>query len=114
MKNNIISHDIVTMYSDVFNEFDEELTRIGASYEWKRLYSCRAWHARVADYEVLVSYNSIVAFYDYLTDRLIVRGRYSMTTYQHIRKFRNLMGYSLGIKPWDIEEINLELVNWFH
>ena len=40
-------------------------------------------------------------------------GRYSMTTYQHIRKFRNLMGMEKGIVPWNIQEVNLELVNYF-
>lgn len=82
--------------------------------KWKQVNRCKAWYTGEGNVKVLRSYNTIVALYDEQNNVLYSYGRYSSTTYQHIRKFRNNMGYERGIRPWDIEEINLELVNWYH
>lgn len=81
--------------------------------KWTRVNHCQAYYIGEGDVKVLRSYHTIVALYDYKDNLLISYGRYSMTTYQHIRKFRNLMGMERGIAPWDIQEVNLELVNMF-
>ena len=80
---------------------------------WKRVNRCQAWYFGVGSWKVLRSYKTVVAIYDEMENVLYSYGRYSMTTYQHIRKFRNLMGMEKGIVPWNIQEVNLELVNYF-
>lgn len=82
--------------------------------DWKRINHCNAFYSNSLYYDeepfILVkSYNTIVAIYFSKMNLLISLGRFSITTYQHIRKFRNnytLLGYNA-------REINLELVNWF-
>lgn len=83
--------------------------------DWKQLYHCTAWTRSTDDFVFLKSYNTIVAVYDKMDGVTYVFGRYSMTTYQHIRKFRNLMWEKFHTvdKPWMMPEKNLELVDWF-
>lgn len=82
---------------------------------WRRLGRCQAWVTSVGAWEVLRSYDTIVAMYLRSNHGLYVLGRYSMTTYQHVRKFRNWIWeeYHPTEHPWDITEKNLESVNWF-
>lgn len=77
---------------------------------WKRVNHCQAWYIGDGTWKVLRSYKTVVAIYDEMENVLYSYGRYSMTTYQHIRKFRNLMEMEKGIVP---QEVNLELVNYF-
>ncbi len=78
-----------------------------------RINYCKAWYAEqeVAGRKIIAvrSYNTLVAFYDIATDCLVSLGRFTMTTYQHIRKFRN--NYLPNM--WKTSEINVEFVNWF-
>ena len=81
--------------------------------KWKRVNRCQAWYTGEGSCKVLRSYETVVALYDEMENVLYSYGRYSMTTYQHIRKFRDLMATENGIIPWDVQEVNLELVNNF-
>lgn len=78
-----------------------------------RINYCQAWYNEVyVDGRPIIairSYNTIVAFLDIYTDCLVSLGRYSITTYQHVRKYRN--NYCPNM--WNTSEINVELVNWF-
>lgn len=84
----------------------------------KRLYHCTAY---IYDDEVnglvwLRSYNTIVACYNKESGCLHRFGRYSSTTYQHYRKFRNWLwenGAPAGARPWDIVEVQHEFENWY-
>jgi len=82
----------------------------------KRLRHCTAYKIYTPEeYVVLVSYDTVVALYDVHEKIIVERGRYSMTTYQHVGKFRYDMWeeYMPTDKPWEIKRINLEQVNWF-
>lgn len=82
--------------------FDSEWTRINHCQGWfSERYICNEWVT------VIRSYNTIVAFL--YGDTLYSLGRYSNTTYQHIRKFRN--NYTYG--GYSTHEVNLKLVDWF-
>ena len=85
----------------------------GKTRNWKRVNRCQAWYIGEGTWKALRSYDTVVALYDEMENVLYSYGRYSMTTYQHIRKFRNLMGMERRIAPWNIQEVNLELVNYF-
>lgn len=85
----------------------------GKTRNWKRVNRCQAWYTGEGSWKALRSYKTVVALYDEWENVLYSYGRYSMTTYQHIRKFRNLMATENGIAPWDIREVNLELVDYF-
>lgn len=86
----------------------------------ERLYHCNARFTGGIDphYVFLMSYNTPVAVFDRDEKTVVAFGRYSMTTYQHVRKFRNRMWElycnAREIASWDIKEINLEKCNWFH
>lgn len=81
--------------------------------DWERINYCNAFYSNYLyhDYDAFMlvkSYNTIVAIYFPTICLLVSLGRFSRTTYQHIRKFRKNTG------QWrNITEINLELVNWF-
>lgn len=75
----------------------------------KRVNKCQAWFVDTGDMLILKSYNTIVAVYDKQSKILFSCGRYTMTTYQHIRKFRNNYTPSMHYTT----EANLELCNWF-
>ena len=70
---------------------------------WKRANHCQAWFCKRDGYWWLKSYSTIVAVYDEDLDMLISFGRYSATTYQHVRKFRN----NYLPHGWDTTEMNL-------
>ena len=74
-----------------------------------RVNCCQAWFVTTPAHMILKSYNTIVAVYDMKTGVLFSIGRFSSTTYQHIRKFRNNYCPKMHLT----EEHNLELVNWY-
>lgn len=74
-----------------------------------RVHKCQAWFKDYGAYVALKSYNTIVAIYDKSERILYSFGRYSMTTYQHIRKFRN--DYLPDMH--NTKEVNCGFVNWF-
>ena len=99
-------------------DFFETRRANGETFEWKRINRCQAWyyHDTNTDLVWIKSYNTIVAVYDVYAGVLVSLGRYSMTTYQHIRKFRNDYApvfTSFIHAGWEVDEINLELTNWF-
>lgn len=71
--------------------------------DWKRVNKCQAWFCKRDGFWWLRSYGTIVAVYDEELDILVSFGRYSATTYQHIRKFRN----NYLPHMWDTTEMNL-------
>lgn len=87
--------------------------------EWTRLAKCTAWYREVGErYVFLQSYETLVAVFDREDMTLYVFGRYSSTTYQHVRKFRNNVVFgnyasARDYSPWTIPEVNLELTDWF-
>ena len=74
-----------------------------------RVHKCQAWFKDYGVYVALKSYNTIVAIYDKSERILYSFGRYSRTTYQHIRKFRN--DYLPDMH--NTKEVNCEFCNWF-
>ena len=103
-------------YTDAFTHLDQMLAY--SQLTWKRLLKCQAWYQELHTRDtielniiVLKSYGTIVAIYDLENNTLISRGRYSMTTYQHISKFRNMLITS-GRKV--TREHNLNLISWFN
>lgn len=74
-----------------------------------RVNKCQAWFVTTPSHMILKSYETIVAVYDYRTRVLFSIGRFSSTTYQHVRKFRN----NYCPDTYFTEEHNLELVNWY-
>ena len=96
-------------------------SRVGITFN-HRLYHCTAWYSDVIpgdkdSYVFLKSYNTVVAVY-LINERKVVRfGKYSNTTYQHMRKFRQAMWLehvnALDFSPWDIQEVQCEFVNWY-
>ena len=75
--------------------------------QWVRVNHCQAWFTRVGDIVFVKSYGTIVALFD--GETLYSNGRYSNTTYQHIRKYRN--NYTRN--GYNTPEVNLERVNWY-
>lgn len=80
---------------------------------YERINHCQAWFADVSYLNrrvcIIKSYNIVVALYCYDNNTLYSVGRFSMTTYQHIRKYRD--NYTKD-KHYT-KEYNLELCNWF-
>lgn len=74
-----------------------------------RINHCQAWFIEYGNFKIVKSYNTIVAVYCKDIDVLFSIGRFSNTTYQHIRKFRN----NYLPNTYRTKEINLELVNWY-
>lgn len=60
---------------------------VDRSIEWVQLSRCTAWYARYNDVYLLKSYNEIVAVFYPNDNDMFIFGRYSKTTYKHIRKF---------------------------
>lgn len=87
----------------------------------KRLFHCTAWTYDDVENGVswLRSYNTIVAVYVHSEKTIYRFGRYSATTYQHMRKFRTHVAYDAGytfpasMHAWDIKEYQCEFVNWY-
>ena len=87
---------------------------------WTRLNKCSAWYIEDGDFVWLLSYTTIVACFNKYNDVLVSFGRYSNTTYMHVRKFRNEVCYPIVIrkymtgKPHEyLMERNMEYENWF-
>lgn len=83
--------------------------------EPQKLYSCNARIYDEGDNVYLYSYNTLVAMYS-KSDNIVYRfGRFSATTYQHMRKFRKWCweNYKLCDKPCDIVEHMEEFENWY-
>ena len=81
----------------------------------QKLYSCNARIYDEGENVYLYSYNTLVAMYS-KTDKIVYRfGRFSNTTYQHMRKFRNWCweNYHPTDKAWDIIEHMEEFENWY-
>lgn len=103
------------LFEHTFREVENTITR-----NEERLYYCNAtvFESPVIDGCIfLKSYRTVVALYDIENNTIYQRGRFTRTTYQHFRKFRNFCWENYcdprKISPWDIKEINLELYNWF-
>ena len=75
--------------------------------QWIRINHCQAWFTRINDMVFIKSYDTIVALFD--GDTLYSNGRYSNTTYKHIRKFRN----DYTPQGYNTKETNLERCNWY-
>ena len=76
----------------------------------KRLARNTAWYYKDnSGWIWLKSYRTIVAVYIPDGDTLYSFGRYSATTYQHIRKFRNNVCPNMH----HTHEVNIEYENWF-
>ena len=99
------------MYASKFN--DERVKP-------ERLYTC---NARIYDEYAndeqekiyLYSYNTLVAIYDTSTLTVYRCGRFSNTTYQHMRKFRKWCWekYHHTLHECDIKEVMYEIENWY-
>lgn len=100
------------MYNYIAKEYEKGLFNfLYNTYEAneKRVHHCQAWFVETDKWLILKSYKTIVAIYDKRTDTLFSVGRFSSTTYQHIRKFRN----DYCPSGWGTRESNLELANWY-
>lgn len=76
----------------------------------QRLYHCNAQVCETPYGHALKSYNTYVAIYSREQKHLVVLGRFTHTTYQHVSKFKRwLLESGEDLKT----EENLELVNWF-
>jgi len=60
---------------------------VDKTIEWVQLSRCTAWYAKYHDVYLLKSYNDIVAVFYPNDNDMFIFGRYSLTTYKHIRKF---------------------------
>lgn len=75
----------------------------------KRLFHCTAWYYTDENGWIwLKSYSTFVAVYVPEDDTVYSFGRYSSTTYQHVRKFRNMMP-----SYYRTNEVNIEYENWY-
>lgn len=72
-----------------------------------RLYYCKAWtmQSRYSKWILLQSYNKIVAAYDKNTEILFVFNYYSVTTAQHVSKFRKWLLKEMTPRP--VRRVNL-------
>jgi len=75
----------VNEFSRVFNRWNDY--RVCEKPVVKKLRSCNARVYDYSDITVLQSYNTIVAWYDKINEKILVYGYYSATTQQHISKF---------------------------
>lgn len=116
MKPTIMEYNTMREYCEIL--FRLTNNRSGSKFlveqGWKPLYRINksqawVWTHEEKETQMILSYDTIVAIYEPYYDLIISLGRYSHTTYSHIRKFKE--NYSIGGK--DCEEINLELCNWF-
>lgn len=111
--NDSIAYDLYT-----YAQVNETLLHVKTS---NRLYHCQAWTYDDVENGIswLRSYNTIVAVYVHAEHTIYRFGRYSSTTYQHMRKFRNHIAYDAGytfpasMHAWDIVEYQCEFVNWY-
>lgn len=107
MENNKLDKEILKLSFEDFQDLGKHVTT------WHRINYCQAWYGAIALknklYYIIQSYNTIVAIYSTNTEILYSIGRFSVTTYQHIRK------YKINYTPnkYNTKEYNLELCNWF-
>lgn len=89
-----------------FNQFQELQFNVA---KWSRILNCQAWYGYdpINKIYLVKSYDTIVAYDDDKT--LYSLGRFSRTTYQHVRKYRD----NYAKDGYKTNEVNLELVNWF-
>ena len=115
-----LNNDVIKYY---YEKSKDELfinSLINNPNYWERINHCNAYYAyTTSEYNVpnekwtayrvvfIKSYNTIVGAFFPEFNALILFGRYSMTTYQHIAKFRNNFRYQISY------EYNMEYVNWF-
>lgn len=85
---------IYSTRSDIVKAVENQSSLSVGGYE-SRLYYCKAWiiHPDFSDFIILQSYSTIVAAYQYSANILWVFGYYSVTTAQHVSKFRNWLRY---------------------
>lgn len=102
-EHNMTSKEVRQALIDV-REYVERQIADGMHVEWKRLAKCQAWYWVWGGMIFLKSYDTIVAVYSGQYDTLFSYGRYSNTTYQHIRKFRNTCTPHM----WETKEENLQ------
>ena len=108
------------MKKDKYEKLYEYAQGLKDSDFTERLYHCSAWFTGGDNphYVFLKSYNTVVAVFDRDEKTVVAFGRYSMTTYQHVRKFRNRMWElwcnARECAARDIKEVNMEKENWFH
>lgn len=79
---------------EVLEQYDKETNKYLSELDFSRLDYCNAGIAYIGHYEVLRSYNTLVALYDSDTNTVydvlrLVYG-YTATSARHIAKFRNL------------------------
>lgn len=92
---------VVNAYAEIFTKLDNEKYLMN----WKKFRNCSAMVSKTDKNIILMSYRTIVAIFDKESKTVFARGRYSATTYQHVRKFADECGTR------KVE--NLELVNWY-
>ena len=92
-----------TDFNEQLLQLREDLLCNSHDVIWKRVAHCKAWFTVYKGYFFLKSYNTIVAMYESISDTIYSYGRYSNTTYQHVRKFRNNV-----VGDFRTREINLE------
>ena len=88
-------------------KYRTDIFPIPRNIQWIRINHCQAWFTRINDMIFIKSYGTIVALFD--GDTLYSNGRYSNTTYQHIRKFKN----DYTPQGYNTKETNLERCNWY-
>lgn len=108
----------LNLFTNVKNIFEQTNNKSGSAWlinnGYRPIYrvnKCQCWVFGRDEEETqyILSYDTLVGIYEPYYDLLVTFGRYSKTTYQHIRKFRN--DYSVG--GYNCEELNMEYVNWF-
>ena len=90
---------------EIFDNAIIELNSIKGKAEWKRLRTCTAEVAETENYYILRSYDTLVACIEKSTGTLadvlrLVYG-YTLTSAQHIAKFR----HDYGAGKWGVENI---------
>lgn len=91
----------------------DDLTRaFSEGVQAKRIFQCQACYIFTNGRCYLISYRTVVGFYDCESKEVTYFGRYSMTTYQHERKWENVLNYEEGRYIQNVT--NLNLIDWFH
>lgn len=122
-RNNIIKNAGLTpeIIERIYNQLNDYNFNFHTGTNKNRINHCSAWYSDLETitifdddnrYDLTVraikSYNTIVAMCFVYQNLLVSFGRYSMTTYQHIRKFKNKYASDYYTK-----ECNMEYENWF-
>lgn len=102
--------DVLKVANGIIKNGWIDTLKTGEFINAKRIHKCQAEYQIFSNCILIQSYKTLVALYNYEDETLYSFGRYTMTTYQHIRKFRNDYTPNMYLT----KEENLELVNWFH